>query len=141
MAVDRLGVDGVVFLLLTGFPDDLNGFHAVVFLVAPVHHPHLVEVLHVRDVHGVSIRHDDLARTSAGRQVASFVWLSLRLAYIDDDHLDIADDEHAVFVGLRDVDVTIGDGDGAAPAAVDALGSANVVLCTQRSTSSACIPS
>ena len=40
----------------------------------------------------------------------------------------VADDEDSVFVGLRDVDVAIRDGDGPSPAAVDSLGPANVVL-------------
>jgi hypothetical protein len=48
--------------------------------------------------------------------------------YVNDDHLYVADDENAVFVGLRDVDVAIRHGDGTSPAAVDALGAANVVL-------------
>ena len=48
--------------------------------------------------------------------------------YVDDDHLYVADDEDSVFVGLRDVDVAIRDGDGPSPAAVDSLGPANVVL-------------
>lgn len=50
--------------------------------------------------------------------------------YVNDDHLYVADDEDSVFVGLRDVDVAICHSDGSSPAAVDALGAANVVLHT-----------
>ena len=52
--------------------------------------------------------------------------------YVNDDHLYVADDEDSVFVGLRDVDVAICHSDGSSPAAVDALGAANVVLHTHR---------
>lgn len=54
--------------------------------------------------------------------------------YINDHHLYIADDEDSIFVGLRDVDVAICHGNGPSPAAVDSLGTANVVLQNARST-------
>ena len=55
-----------------------------------------------------------------------------RETYVNDDHLDVADDENAVLVGLRDVDVAICNSNGSSPAAVDALGAANVVLHAKR---------
>ena len=42
--------------------------------------------------------------------------------------MDVADDEDAILVWLRDVNVTIDHGDGTSPAAVDAFRSAHVVL-------------
>jgi hypothetical protein len=48
--------------------------------------------------------------------------------YIDDDHLNVADDEHSISARLSDVDVTIGYSDGSSPAAVKSLGSAHVIL-------------
>lgn len=60
--------------------------------------------------------------------------VTYRETYIDNDHLDIADDEYSVFVGLRDVDVTVGDSDSSSPAAVDSFGPANVVLLYGRHT-------
>ena len=60
--------------------------------------------------------------------------MTYRETYIDNDHLDIADDEYSVFVGLRDVDVTVGDSDSSSPAAVDSFGPANVVLLYGRHT-------
>jgi len=55
----------------------------------------------------------------------------ISLSYINDDHLDVADDEDAILVWLRDVNVTIDHGDGTSPAAVDAFRSAHVVLAKQ----------
>ena len=57
VTVDGFRMHGVMFLLLTGFADDLNGFDSVILLVAPIDQPHLVQMLHVEDIHRVSIRH------------------------------------------------------------------------------------
>lgn len=60
MSIDRLRMDGVVFLFLASLANDLNRFDAVVLFVAPIYYPHLVQVIHIENVDRISIRHNDL---------------------------------------------------------------------------------
>lgn len=57
VSVDWFWMDCMVFLLLTGFADYLNGFHAMILLVPPVDDPYLVHILNVIHVDWVSIGH------------------------------------------------------------------------------------
>lgn len=60
VAVDRLRMNGVVLLLLTGLPNHLDRLDAVILLISPIDDPDLVQMFHVKDVYRVSIGHDDL---------------------------------------------------------------------------------
>ena len=51
--------------------------------------------------------------------------------YINDHHLDVADDQNSITVRLSNVDVTIGHSNGPAPTAVHSLSSAHVILMTE----------
>lgn len=52
----------------------------------------------------------------------------IKSTHINDDHLDLADDEHAVSQGLRHENVAVVHVDRVPPAAVDALVAAHVLL-------------
>lgn len=64
VAINGFWMDGMMFLLLAGFTNHLNRFDAMILFVAPIDDPYLVEMFDVKDVHRVSIRHDDLGHQS-----------------------------------------------------------------------------
>lgn len=84
MAVNWLGMHGVVLSLLLRLANHLKRLLRVIIFRSPALNPDLIQVRDVMEFHRVAIRWND----------------------VNDDHLSLRDDKNSIHLGLGDVHVS-----------------------------------